>query len=181
MDSGPRAAWAWRATPSNSPQPASQPSPSTTGTSATRAASRVSCSRSRVSGRTGAPLIAWARSQPAIDPARVAIWGSSFGGGHVLWIAARDHALAAAIAQCPFTDGLASSMTLGVRSTAKVTTSAILDQLGALVGREPRRVALAGRPGSAALMTAPDALPGATSGSTKRAAGSTARWLPASP
>jgi acetyl esterase/lipase len=104
--------------------------------------------------------VAWARSHPAVDPARVAVWGSSFGGGHVLWLGARDHALAAVIAQCPFTDGLASSLTLGPISTAKVTTAAIVDQLGALVGRAPRTVALAGAKNSAALMTAPDALPG---------------------
>lgn len=104
--------------------------------------------------------IAWARSHEAIDPARVAVWGSSFGGGHALWLAAHDHALAAAIAQCPFTDGVASSLTLGPRSTAKVTATALADQLGALVGRAPRTVALAGPRGSAALMTAPDALPG---------------------
>jgi dienelactone hydrolase len=104
--------------------------------------------------------IAWARSQASIDPARVAVWGSSFGGGHVLWLAAHDHALAAAVAQCPFTDGRASSRTLGAASTAKVTAAALLDQAGALLGRPPRTVALAGRSGTAALMTAPDALPG---------------------
>lgn len=104
--------------------------------------------------------IAWARSHEAVDPARVAIWGSSFGGGHVLWLAAHDHALAAAIAQCPFTDGLASSLTLGPRSTAKVTALAIADVLSAVARRSPRTVALAGPRGSAALMTAPDALPG---------------------
>lgn len=104
--------------------------------------------------------IAWARSHEAIDPARVAIWGSSFGGGHTLWLAAHDHALAAAIAQCPFTDGIASSMTLGPVSTAKVTVAAIADVLGTLARRPPRTVALAGPRGSAALMTAPDALPG---------------------
>lgn len=104
--------------------------------------------------------IAWARSHEAVDPARVAVWGSSFGGGHALWLAAHDHALAAAVAQCPFTDGLASSLTLGPVSTAKVTALALADAAGALVGRPPRTVALAGPRRSAALMTAPDALPG---------------------
>lgn len=104
--------------------------------------------------------VAWARSHAAIDPARVAAWGSSFGGGHVLWLGAHDHALAAIVAQCPFTDGLASSFTLGPVSTVKVTTAALVDQVGAWLGRDPRTVALAGARGSAALMTAPDALPG---------------------
>ncbi len=104
--------------------------------------------------------VRYARSLDAVDPRHVAIWGTSFGGGHVLSLAARDHSLAAVVAQCPFTDGLASSLTLGPRSTAKVAAAAIADQLAAWLGRDPVRVAVAGPPGSAALMTAPDAMPG---------------------
>lgn len=106
--------------------------------------------------------VAFARSLPEIDAARVAVWGSSFGGGHALWMGAEDHDLAAVVAQCPFTDGQASALTLGVGSTIKVTARALADVLGAAVRRPPVRVALAGPRGSAALMTAPDALPGYT-------------------
>src|SRR3954471_13134199 len=35
---------------------------------------------------------------------RVGLFGSSFGGGHVLEIAADDHEIAAVVAQCPMTD-----------------------------------------------------------------------------
>lgn len=104
--------------------------------------------------------IAWARSHEAIDPARVAIWGTSFGGGHTLWVAARDHAIAAVISQCPFTDGIASSLTLGPISTAKVGVRALADTAAALLRRPPVLVDLAGPRRSTALMTAPDALPG---------------------
>jgi dipeptidyl aminopeptidase/acylaminoacyl peptidase len=107
-----------------------------------------------------AAAIAFARTLPEVDPGRVAAWGTSFGGGHVLELAARDHSLGAVVAQCPFTDGLASALTLGPRSTARVTAAAIADQLGAWLGRPPVRVATAGPGGGAALMTAPDALPG---------------------
>lgn len=106
--------------------------------------------------------VAYARSLPEIDPARVAVWGSSFGGGHALWMGSEDHDLAAVIAQCPFTDGQASALTLGPVSTIKVTARGIADVLGAALRRQPVRVALAGPAGSAALMTAPDALPGYT-------------------
>ncbi|MDW7563743.1 alpha/beta fold hydrolase, partial [Klebsiella pneumoniae] len=54
--------------------------------------------------------IAYARSLDKIDPNRVVIWGTSFGGGHVLATAANDNRLAAVISQCPFTDGFSSSM-----------------------------------------------------------------------
>lgn len=46
--------------------------------------------------------IAHARAIPDVDPARVAIWGSSLSGGHVVEIAAEDRKLAAVIAQVPF-------------------------------------------------------------------------------
>jgi len=101
--------------------------------------------------------IAYARSRPEVHPARVVAWGTSFGGGHVLTLAAEDHGLAAAMAQCPFTDGLASVLAIKPRSSLKVTARALADVASALLGREPITVATAGPPGSAALMTAPDA------------------------
>ena len=107
-----------------------------------------------------AAAVTFARSLSEVDATRVAVWGTSFGGGHVLHLAAHDHSLAAVVAQCPFTDGIASSLTLGPRSSVRVSLTAIADQLGAWLGRRPLRVAGAGRRGDAALMTAPDALAG---------------------
>lgn len=104
--------------------------------------------------------IAHARAIPEIDPARIALWGSSFGGGHVLQLAADGERVAAVVAQGPFTDGLASSTTLGVRSTLRVALPAIADTWAGLRGKEPVTIAAAGPPGTAALMTAPDAAPG---------------------
>lgn len=104
--------------------------------------------------------IAFARTLDDIDHERVAIWGTSFGGGHVLSVAAHTRSVAAVVAQCPFTDGLASARTLGLRCTLKVGVAAVADRLGALTGRDPVRVPAAGPAGGAALMTAPDALPG---------------------
>jgi dienelactone hydrolase len=107
-----------------------------------------------------AAAVEHARGLPEVDPDRVAVFGSSFGGGHAILTAARDPRLAAAIAQCPFTDGLASAPTLGPVSTVKVTALGVRDELSRLRGREPVRVALAGPPGSAALMATEDAAPG---------------------
>ncbi len=104
--------------------------------------------------------IAFVRTLPEIDASRVAAWGTSFGGGHVLRIAATDPSLAAAVAQCPFTDGPAAMTTLGPRSTLKVARAAVADLVAAVRGRPPVRVDCAGPPNSAALMTARDALPG---------------------
>jgi len=62
------------------------------------------------------------------------------------------------IAQCPFTDGLASALALDPLSSVRVMALAVRDQLGAWMGKEPVMVAAAGKPGATALMTAPDAM-----------------------
>ncbi|MDE3069213.1 MAG: alpha/beta fold hydrolase [Acidobacteriota bacterium] len=107
-----------------------------------------------------AAALRFARAAPQIDSERIAIFGSSFGGGHVILTAARDQRVAAAIAQCPFTDGLASALTLDPLSTIKVTALALRDLIAQVRRREPVLVALAGEPRSAALMNAPDVMPG---------------------
>ncbi|WP_375003126.1 alpha/beta hydrolase [Gordonia sp. PS3] len=104
--------------------------------------------------------IAYARTLDDVDPERVVIWGTSFGGGHVIHTAARDHRIAAVIAQCPFTDGLAASMAIPPVTSAKVTALAVRDLIGARLGRAPIMVPSYGPPGSTALMTAPDSAPG---------------------
>ena len=104
--------------------------------------------------------IAHARSLGDIDPKRVVIWGTSFGGGHVLATAADDDQLAAVISQCPFTDGLSSGLAMNPVTSVKVTTLALRDRIGAWFGAQPVNVALAAQPGQTALMNAPDAYAG---------------------
>ncbi len=104
-----------------------------------------------------AAAVEFARGLDAVDPDRIAVFGSSFGGGHAILTAARDPRIAAAIAQCPFTDGLASALTLGPVSTLKVSALGLRDELARLRGAAPVRVALSGPPGSAALMPTADA------------------------
>jgi pimeloyl-ACP methyl ester carboxylesterase len=101
--------------------------------------------------------IAFARRQPTLMHNKVVLWGTSFGGGHVIASAARDQNVAAVIAQCPFTDGIASALAMDVRSSVKVTALALVDMLRGLVGMTPLLVGASGPPHSAALMTAPDA------------------------
>lgn len=104
--------------------------------------------------------VAYARSRPEVDPQRIVLWGTSFGGGHVLTTAAHDPAIAAVIAQGLFTDGIASALAMRPDSAMKVMARAVRDAVGARLGRPPIMIATAGRPGSAALMTAEDAEPG---------------------
>jgi dienelactone hydrolase len=107
-----------------------------------------------------AAAIACARELRGVDPDQVALFGSSFGGGHVIVAAARDKRVAAAISQCPFTNGIASAMTLGAAPLARLSALALRDAAAALTGRAPVMVPLAGPPGATALMNAADAEPG---------------------
>lgn len=107
-----------------------------------------------------AAAIAYARTLAGVDPDRVVLWGTSFSGGHVITTAARDHRVAAVIAQVPFVDGLANLPRLGAGLTARLTLAGLRDAAGALAGREPHMLASVGPPGSLAVMTSPDAEPG---------------------
>ena len=100
------------------------------------------------------------RSLPQVDREAIVLWGTSFGGGHVIEAASRDGDVAAIISQCPFTDGFASLRTLGIRSLVKVSVQGVRDALRGLRGKPPVRVAVAGVRGEAALLTAPDVRPG---------------------
>ena len=104
--------------------------------------------------------VAYARTLPGIDPSRIGLWGTSFGGGHVIATAARLPGLAAVVSQCPFTDSIASLGAMSPLTSARITALAVRDLIGARLGRPPVMVQTAGRPGEVALMHAPDAYPG---------------------
>jgi uncharacterized protein len=110
--------------------------------------------------------IAFAARLPGVDPTRLAIWGFSASGGHVIRVAARHPELAAAIAQTPGADGLAAARNASRHqkplAMLRFTARGVLDALGGIVGRRPLLVPLVGEPGTVAALTTPDALDGAT-------------------
>src|SRR5437764_2094870 len=107
-----------------------------------------------------AAALTYARSLEEIDTKRIALWGTSFGGGHVLVAAARDGDVAAVVSQCPFTDGVAATRAAPPRSLVSAVAPVLRDQLARLRGKPPVMVPLVGPPGSAALMTSPDSQSG---------------------
>jgi dienelactone hydrolase len=111
-----------------------------------------------------AAAIAHARSLPGVDPERIAVWGSSYSGGHVVPVAVADGRVAAAIAQTPAMDGLTAVLNVaryaGVAHLLRLVAVGIRDQLAAMRGERPVMLAVVGPPGSAAAMTTPDAQPG---------------------
>lgn len=103
--------------------------------------------------------VAHARSLQGVDTSRVVLWGTSFGGGHALHLAAEDHDIAAVVAQVPHISGPASAFSQPFKLVARLIAAGMRDQLRALVGRQPYRVDAAGHPGDLAMMTSPDAAP----------------------
>ena len=101
--------------------------------------------------------VAFARSLDGVDPERVALWGTSFSGGHVLAVAARDPRVAAAISQVPFMSGPATVAARGPRDGLRLAVAGLRDVIGAVAGRRTRYVPIVGQPGTLAAMTAPGA------------------------
>ncbi|WP_266090595.1 alpha/beta hydrolase [Saccharopolyspora sp. NFXS83] len=106
--------------------------------------------------------VACARALPEVNGDRVVLWGTSFGGGHAITTAAADPGVVAAIAQCPFTDGLVSARQISPRALARLVAAAAKDQLGRLFGGAPTRVKVAARTGQVGLMDAADVVDGVT-------------------
>lgn len=98
----------------------------------------------------------YARSRPEVDGRRIALWGSSLSGGHVLAVADRVGARAV-ISQVPHVDGLASVRALGPAQALRLTGHGLVDAACGLTGRAPHYVPASGAPGTLALMTAPEA------------------------
>lgn len=100
-----------------------------------------------------AAAVDFARRLEGIDADRIAVWGFSFGGGHVVHIAAHDDRLAAAVSMFPFLDGLAAAREYGLRNNARYMAAAVR----ASVDRRPIQMAVTGPPGAPAMLTQPEA------------------------
>src|SRR5271157_4428005 len=74
-----------------------------------------------------AAALAFARTLDGIDHNRIGLWGTSFGGGHVIATAARLPGIAAVVSQCPFTDSIASLGAMSPLISARITALAVRD------------------------------------------------------
>jgi pimeloyl-ACP methyl ester carboxylesterase len=105
--------------------------------------------------------IAAARHLPGVDPDRIALWGTSYSGGHVVAVAAQDQRVAAVVSMNPATDGLATLAQIaryaGLGQLARATGHGLRDVARAVTKRAPHHVPVVGRPGSMALISTPGA------------------------
>ncbi len=104
--------------------------------------------------------IAYTRELDGIDSRRIALWGTSFSGGHVVAVAATDEQIAAVVSQVPFTDGISAARAVGLRNSLRLTAAALRDEYRARRGRSPYYIPTVGPPGSLAALTAPGAQEG---------------------
>jgi dienelactone hydrolase len=99
------------------------------------------------------------RSRPHVDPDRVALWGSSLGGGHVVTIAAEDPRIAGVVAQVPFNGFPKRSRndTRSARDLYGLLWLAVRDRVRGWTGRPPIYVKAVGSARERAVMVGPDA------------------------
>ena len=102
--------------------------------------------------------IAVARDLPGVRPDRLALWGSSLGGGHVLAVAAGDPTVAAVIAQVPFIRFPGKVEGLNREQRRALSRAAIADWIAGKRGRPPVYVKAVGNPGEVAVMPVEDAV-----------------------
>src|SRR5262249_31579302 len=100
-------------------------------------------------------VVDWARQLDRVDPERIVLWGTSFSGGHVLTVAARDPRIAAVIAQAPFVDALPTLALIPPKNLALLTLTGLRDKAGAARHHPPHLLPAVGDPGTLAAMTAP--------------------------
>jgi len=99
--------------------------------------------------------LAHVKSLPAIDSSRIALWGTSFSGGHVIVTAARHPQISAVVAQVPFTDGLALLASVPAKLMARLGIAALRDLSRILTRRAPFTVSIVGLPDSLAILNTP--------------------------
>ncbi|MGB7756018.1 MAG: alpha/beta fold hydrolase [Salinisphaera sp.] len=108
--------------------------------------------------------IAAVREIEGVDAERIALWGTSFSGGHVIAAGAADKRVAAISAQGPMMDGRAAVLNVlrrhGLWHMLRLITAGLRDSLADLAGAEPYRIPLVARAGGLAAMATADAYDG---------------------
>jgi fermentation-respiration switch protein FrsA (DUF1100 family) len=95
-----------------------------------------------------------------VDGMRMALWGTSFSGGHVLVTAAKDKGIRAVVSQVPFVDGIATTMKFPIPYQIEGFFHGMKDLFNKITGKAPHMVPAVAEPGTFAMMNTPDAMQG---------------------
>jgi len=108
--------------------------------------------------------ISYARGLEEIDPDRIALWGTSAGGGYGLLIAAQDKGIACVCAQCAgldkHRDGKIALKREGLGFLLRILMHAQRDKGRSRFGLSPHKIPIVGKPGTLAMLIAPGAFEG---------------------
>ncbi|MBU2488775.1 MAG: alpha/beta fold hydrolase [Proteobacteria bacterium] len=99
--------------------------------------------------------VAHARTLPQVDRSRVALWGTSFSGGHVLVTAADIPAVKCVVCQVPFVDGRTTLFLMPPRLLARSMSAAVRDLARMAMGKPALYVPLVAAPGQLGALTQP--------------------------
>lgn len=101
------------------------------------------------------------RSDPRVDPHRIALWGTSLGGSHVVTLAAEDRGIAAVVANVPELDvlrgargrsqpsGFHPTKAQVAAATMRLLAAAVWDAVRGMAGLSPYYIPVYGRLGRA--------------------------------
>jgi uncharacterized protein len=108
--------------------------------------------------------VALARGLEGVDPNRIVLWGTSWSGGHVVYVAAEDPRIAAVLCQNPDLDGIRSlreiSRYADWSQLLQLYLRALKDVVEIVRRRPPNMIPVVASPGQVAAMASADAEPG---------------------
>ena len=100
------------------------------------------------------------RGMSEVNGRCLAIWGSSFGGGHVLVAAAKDQQVQAVVSQVPYINSITTIPKLGLRFLLQSTPHALQDVWRIITRQPPYMVKVIAPPDAFAVMNTPESYPG---------------------
>ena len=102
--------------------------------------------------------IGYIKRDDRIDARQLLLFGTSFSGGHVVWLTAHRDDVKATVAQCPYTNTMATIKAVGLKYILKKAPFVIADVLTCVTGDHPVLLKLSTYSGENAFMEADEDL-----------------------
>ena len=101
--------------------------------------------------------LTWLSAQPGVDPERIGLWGSSYSGGHALFLGAIDPRVKAVVAQAPAIDTPRSLISLAGKAGFDAYLPLLAaDQAARNAGEPSGRIPVVAPQGQPSVLSTPD-------------------------